>query len=138
MGIMMVETEKVCAQCGKHCAPAQSYCPKCGSLLPSATPAILAPSASSHRIILNRGDEERTLDAASIEEAFQKASPWVAKGFIARILDEQGIVRWTQALSNQQITVFEGDATKQRPGSRTEEKSTQLTGSSRKPWWRFW
>jgi hypothetical protein len=30
------DTNKVCARCGKHCVPAQSYCPECGSMLPEA------------------------------------------------------------------------------------------------------
>jgi len=131
-------TEKVCARCGKHCVPAQSYCPKCGSALPAATPG-LAPSGSPHKLILNRGGEEQILELEDIEQALNEALPWVMKGYIARITDKQGVVKYTQALSRGQIATYPGDATEQPPGPGAHVVSgSQSMAAPRKPWWRFW
>src|SRR5437660_1592210 len=35
-----MDTQNVCTQCGEHCVPAQSFCPKCGSALPAVTQAV--------------------------------------------------------------------------------------------------
>jgi uncharacterized membrane protein len=114
-----VDTEKVCERCGKHCVPAQSYCPKCGSLLPAATPVTpgSAPSGRRHRLIVNKGPEEQVFECEDEEQAFNKAMPWLLKGYIARIADEQGVVKWTQAPSQGQIAAIQGDATQQQPQS---------------------
>ena len=117
-----MDTEKVCRQCGTHCVPAQSYCFKCGSMLPAATPGTptLDPPCRPHKLILNRGVEERILECEGEEQALDEAMPWVMKGYIARIADEHGVVRWTQALSEGppsevRINQFKGDATGRRP-----------------------
>src|SRR4051812_41714785 len=46
IGGHLVETEKLCGRCGKHCVPAQCHCPKCGSALPDATPVSMAPGST--------------------------------------------------------------------------------------------
>jgi hypothetical protein len=129
-----VDTEKVCAQCGKHCVAAQSCCPKCGSALPATTP--VAPDSASARgsfkLIVNKGAEERIFECEDEEQAFNQAMPLVMQGYIARIADEQGVVKWTQALSEGQVAVFKDNAT----GPRAP--SGQSLTPSRKPWWRFW
>ena len=135
-----MDTEKVCTRCGKHCVPAQSYCPKCGSMLPAATPVPpgSAPTRRSHKLIINKGAEEQIFECEDEEQAFNQAMPWVMKGYIARIADEQGVVKWTQALSDGQIGVFKDNATEQRSGSAAQATSSQPMASPRKPWWRFW
>ena len=105
-------TEKVCTQCGKQCAPAQSYCPKCGSALPAATLG-LPTGGSSHNLILTKGGDEQILEVEDIEQAFTQALPWIMKGYIARITDKQGVVKYTQALANGQIATYPDDATGQ-------------------------
>jgi hypothetical protein len=50
-----MDTEKICMQCGKHCVSAQSFCPKCGSALPAATPRS-ASSSCAHKLILNKDE----------------------------------------------------------------------------------
>jgi hypothetical protein len=135
-----MDTEKVCGRCGTHCVPAQSYCPNCGSQLPAATPVPpgWAPTSRPYKLIVNRGTEERVFDCEDEEQAFDKAMPWVMQGYLARIADERGVVKWTQALSDGQLAVFKDDATEQRPGSGPPATSSQAMGPAQKPWWRFW
>src|SRR5512135_1639363 len=134
-----MDTEKVCTRCGKRCVPAQSYCPKCGAALPAATPA-LAPASSGPRctVVLNRGHEERTLEAEGMEQAMNEAMPWVLKGYIARIKDENEVVRWTQALEARQVITYAGDATNQAAGSGAPAAGQGTAPVRAKPWWRFW
>ncbi|MBN2130593.1 MAG: hypothetical protein JW741_13915 [Sedimentisphaerales bacterium] len=66
-----------------------------------------------HKLILNKGGEEQVHEYEDIEEAFNVALPWVMKGYVARITDKQGVVKYTQALSNGQIATYPGDATEQ-------------------------
>ena len=135
-----VDTEKVCTQCGKRCIPAQSFCPKCGSALPAATPVTpdSISTRGSHKLIINKGAEERIFECEDEEQALNQAMPWVMKGYIARIADEQGVVKWTQALSEGQVAVFKDDATVQRAASGPHAPSGQSLAPSKKPWWRFW
>jgi hypothetical protein len=135
-----VDTEKVCARCGKHCVPVQSNCPKCGSLLPAATPVTQAsaPPFRPHKVILNKGTEERILECGGEEQAFDEATPWVVRGYIARIVDEHGVVKWTQALSKGQPALFQDDVTERRPASGAQATGSQPRAAARKPWWRFW
>jgi len=122
-----VDTEKVCARCGKHCVPVQSYCPKCGSELPVAT-AVLASRGSLYKLILNKGGEEQIFEFESVDLAFNEALPWIMNGYIARIIDEHGVVKFTQALANRQIETYPGDATNQ----------CRSPTPGRRPWWKFW
>ena len=119
--------EKICTRCGKHCVPVQSYCPKCGSALPAATPSRLAPRACPYKVTVNKGSEEHVLEFEDIEQAFNGAMPWIAKGYIARITDEHGVVKWAQAVNGLVVT-YDGDANNQR----------RSMSPPRKPWWRFW
>lgn len=133
-----MDTERVCTQCGKQSVPAQSICPKCGSALPAATPCS-APSASSHKVFLNKDGEEQILEYENIEQAMNGAVPWIMKGYIARITDAKGVVKWTQALSGGQIATYrQGDAIEQRLASGAKARSNGSTNPPRKPWWRFW
>jgi hypothetical protein len=97
-----------------------------------------APTGRPHKLIINKGAEEQIFECEDEEQAFNQAMPWVMKGYIARIADEQGVVKWTQALSDGQIAVFKDDATEQRSGSGAQAPSSQPIASPRKPWWRFW
>jgi hypothetical protein len=135
-----MEREKVCGRCGKHCVPGQSFCPGCGSELPAATPVTAGSAAPRrpYRLIVNKSAEEKVIECEDEEQALNQAMPWVMKGYIARIADEQGVVKWTQALSEGQIAAFKGDATQQLPASEVEGNCNQPTASARKPWWRFW
>jgi uncharacterized RDD family membrane protein YckC len=72
------------------------------------------------KLIVNKGAEEQVHEYESIEQAFDSAERWVATGFIARITDKQGIVKYTQALANGQIATYQGDATQQRPDSNKQ------------------
>jgi hypothetical protein len=69
-----VDTEKVCGRCAKHCVPAQSYCPKCGSELPKATPVPpgLASSAGSKPERVPLSDVER----AAAERDLMTSEVW--------------------------------------------------------------
>jgi hypothetical protein len=127
-----VDTEKLCTQCGKRCVPAQSFCPNCGSALPPATPVTPDSNSTrgSHKLVINKGAEERIIECVDEEQALNQAMPWVMKGYIARIADEQGIVKWTQALSEGQLATFKGDATMQRAAVGPQ--------APKKPWWRLW
>lgn len=135
-----MDTEKVCTQCGKRCVPAQCFCPKCGSALPAATPVTpdSISTRGSYKLIVTKGAEERIFECADEEEAFNQAEPWVMKGYIARIADEQGVVKWTQALSEGPVVTFKDDATVQRATSGAPAPSAQSLAPSKKPWWRFW
>jgi hypothetical protein len=135
-----VDTEKVCTQCGKHCVPAQACCPKCGSPLPAATPVTpdSASSRGSHQLIMNKCAEERIFECEDEEQALNQAMPWVIKGYSARIADEQGVVKWTQALSEGQVAVFKDEATVQRGASGRQAPSGQTLAPPKIPRWRFW
>jgi hypothetical protein len=85
-----------------------------------------------------------------------EALPWIMKGYIARITDEQGVVKFTQALANGPIATYPGDATGQRPdpnqvwgwspppGSRQTAQAPKAKGEyeeadpPKRPWWKFW
>ena len=79
-----------------------------------------------HKLILNKGVEEQAQEHQDIEQAFNAAIPWIVKGYIARITDQQGVVKYTQALANGQIATYAGDAT------------VRSALPPKKPWWRFW
>jgi uncharacterized RDD family membrane protein YckC len=72
------------------------------------------------KLIVNKGAEEQVHEYESIEQAFDSAERWVATGFIARITDKQGVVKYTQAFANGQIATYHGDATQQRPESNNQ------------------
>jgi hypothetical protein len=109
-------------------------------MLPEATPVApgSTPTSSLHRLILNKGAEQQIIECEDEEQAFAQAMPWLMKGYIARIADERGVVKWTQALRNGQVAVFKDDATERRPGSGPCATSNPVMGQSAKPWWRFW
>jgi hypothetical protein len=92
----------------------------------------------AHKLILNRGDEEQVHEFGDIEEAFNAATPWIMKGYIARITDKQGVIKYTQALANGQIATYPGDASAQAEGSGTPTWAQSPTPGPKKPWWRFW
>jgi hypothetical protein len=87
---------------------------------------------------LNNGGEEQVLEFEDIEQAMNGALPWIMKGYIARITDAEGVVKWTQALSGGQIATYQGDATKQPPASGAKARSNESMNPPRRPWWRFW
>lgn len=89
----------------------------------------------SHKLILNRGGEEQVQEFADIEEAFTAAMPLILAGYTARITDKNGVVKYTQAMSNGQITTYPGDATSQTAGSASGQSPAAVP---KKPWWRFW
>jgi len=91
-------TEKVCAQCGKHSAPAQSYCPGCGCALPAAT-----SHAATISLILSKSGKQQVRQLVDVEQALDEALPWVMQGYVARIMDQDGVLKLTQALSNGQL-----------------------------------
>jgi hypothetical protein len=92
----------------------------------------------AHKLILNKGGEEQVHEFEDIEEAFNAAMPWILKGYIARVTDKQGAVKYTQALTNGQITTFPGDATTQVAATGTPDSGRSPTPGPKKPWWRFW
>jgi len=92
----------------------------------------------AHKLILNKGSEEQVHEFGDIEEAFNAATPWIMKGYIARVTDKQGVVKYTQALTNGNIATYFGDATAQAPGSGTPTTGQSPTPRPKKPWWRFW
>src|SRR5262249_18013386 len=76
------------------------------------------------KLILNKGVEEQVHEFEEIEQAFDAAVPWIMKGYIARVTDKHGAVKYTQALVNGQITTYNGDSTerqvaRQEPGANT-------------------
>jgi hypothetical protein len=92
----------------------------------------------AHKLILNKDGEEQVHEFGDIEEAFNAAVPWIMKGYIARITDKHGVVKYTQALTNGQIATYPGDATAQTTGSGPPTSSQAPTPGPKKPWWRFW
>jgi hypothetical protein len=92
----------------------------------------------AHKLILNKNGEEQVHEFGDIEEAFNAAMPWIMKGYIARITDKQGVVKYTQALANGRIATYPGDATAQAADSGTPTGGQSQTPASKKPWWRFW
>ena len=130
-------TEKVCSGCGKHCVPAQSFCPKCGAALPAATPAA-TPTGSPHKLLLSKGGEEQVLEFGDLERALNAALPWVMKGYIARVTDGAGVVQYTQALSGGQFVTYPGDATSQAAAAGAPAWGQSPIPGRAKPWWRFW
>jgi hypothetical protein len=88
--------------------------------------------------MVNKGAEEQVFECEDEEQALDKALPWVMQGYIARIADEWGVVKWTQAVSDGQICLYKGDATQQRSRSGAQRKGGHPAASSAKPWWRFW
>jgi hypothetical protein len=109
-------------------------------MLPAATPVTpgSAPTCRAHKLIITKGTEEQIFECGDEEQALNQAMPWVMKAYIARIVDEHGVVKWTQALSEGQIAVFKDDATEQRLGPGAKATSSQSMVAPRKPWWRFW
>jgi hypothetical protein len=109
-------------------------------MLPEATPVTpgSTPTGRPHKLIINKGTEEQIFECGDEEQAFDKAVPWVMKSYIARIADEQGVVKWTQVLSDGQIAVFKDDASEQRPGAVPRATSSQSMAPPQKSWWRFW
>jgi tetratricopeptide (TPR) repeat protein len=91
-----------------------------------------------YKLILTKGGEEQVHEFVAIEEAFIAASPWIMKGYIARVTDKQGIVKYTQALVNGQIATYPGDATNQGAAPASPMSGQIPTIGPRKPWWRFW
>jgi hypothetical protein len=109
-------------------------------MLPTANPVTpgLAPTRRPHSLILNKGADEQIFECEDEEQAFNEAMPWLMKGYIARIADDRGVVKMTQALSDGRILCYEGDIVQKRPGSGAHATSGQAMGPPRKPWWRFW
>jgi hypothetical protein len=94
--------------------------------------------AIPHKLILNKGGEEQVLEFSDIEKAFDVAVPWILNGYIARVTDGQGVVKYTQALTNGQIATYLGDATVQAARSGSQTRGLPPAPRPRKPWWRFW
>jgi hypothetical protein len=84
------------------------------------------------KLILNKDGEETIQEHASIEQTFDAAVPWIMKGFTARMMDEEGTVKYTQTLAEGQIATYPGDATQ----AKVDE--SQVYGYSPKPWWKLW
>ena len=95
-------TEKVCGKCGRHCVPAQSYCPKCGSPLPPESPC--AASEPQYKLFLDKGQEKQVIEFEEAEEAVEAAFPWLIQGWVARIADRTGDVKRTQTFADGRIT----------------------------------
>jgi hypothetical protein len=95
-------------------------------------------SPVAHKLILNKGGEEQVHEFEDIEEAFTAAMPWVMKGYFARVTDKQGVVKYTQALTNGQIATYPGDATTHAKAASTPASGLSPTPRPKKPWWRFW
>jgi hypothetical protein len=91
-----------------------------------------------HKLILNKGGEEQIQEYEDIEEAFNAAMPWIMKGYIARITDKKGVVKYTQSLSNGQIATYAGDATERRPEPEAQAGVGLSPTPPQKQWWRFW
>jgi hypothetical protein len=89
-------------------------------------------------LILNKGDEEQIHEYEDMEQALNAAIPWIMKGYIARIADAQGVIKYTQALSGGSIAMYTGDATSKRPASGVQAISKGTMVSQRNPWWQFW
>ena len=92
----------------------------------------------THKLIVNKGGEEQVHEFGDIEEAFDAAIPWIRKGYIARITDKQGVVKYTQTLANGQIATYPGDTTNQAADSAASMADQSPTAGPKKPWWRFW
>jgi hypothetical protein len=97
-----------------------------------------APARRPHKLIVNKGAEELVFEYEDEEQALDKATPWVMRGYIARIADEQGVVKWTLALDGGQFFTYKGDVVRKVPASAAQGESGQPVASSKKPWWRFW
>jgi len=67
------------------------------------------------KLILNRGQEERVHEFDAIEKAFDAAVPFIMDGFIARTTDKDGVVQFTQTLTDGQIATYRGDPTTTQP-----------------------
>jgi hypothetical protein len=91
-------------------------------------------NAMTFKLILNRGHEEQINEFDAIEKAFDAALPFIMEGFIARMTDKEGAVKYTQALADGQIATYLGDATATQ--QMAGEDATR--GVGKKPWWRFW
>jgi hypothetical protein len=92
----------------------------------------------AHKLILNRAGEEQVHEFADIEEAFNAAMPWIMKGYVARITDKQGVIKYTQALANGQIATYPGDATSRAANPESPASGQASSPGQKKPWWRFW
>lgn len=90
-----------------------------------------------HKLVLNNTNEEKVEEYEEIERAFDAAIPWIAKGYVARITDKQGIVKYTQALIEGQIATYPGDATTMASDADSQH-GCQPEPPRRNPWWRFW
>jgi hypothetical protein len=97
-----------------------------------------APTRRPHKLIVNKGVEEQVFEYEDEEQALGKATLWVTQGYIARIADEQGVVKWTLARYGGRIFTYKGDVVRKVPASGARGKSSQPVASSKKPWWRFW
>jgi hypothetical protein len=86
---------------------------------------------------VNKGGEEQVFACEDEEQALDKGLPWVMQGYITRIADERGVVKWTQAVSDGQICLYKADTTQQRSRSGAQGKGGRPASSSTQPWWRF-
>ncbi len=90
------------------------------------------------KLILNRGHEEQIHEFDAIEKAFDAAVPFIMDGFIARMTDKEGVVKYTQALADGQIATYPGDATATQQMASESNAGDETRGAGKKPWWRFW
>jgi hypothetical protein len=69
-------------------------------MLPAATPVLQAraPICRPYKLIVTKGADEQTIKCKDEEDAFNKATPWVKDGYITRIADEEGTIKWTQSI----------------------------------------
>jgi hypothetical protein len=91
-----------------------------------------------HRLILNKGLNEQVQEFDAIENAFDAAIPYIRDGYIARMTDKNGFVKYTQSLSNGQIATQFGDATATQVFSDESDIHDDIDDIPARPWWKFW
>ena len=70
--------------------------------------------------------------------------PRIAEGYVARITDEKGVVKYTQTMTNGAVEeqfgpiTYPGDATAPATNSGTPAGGQSPASGQTKPWWRFW
>jgi hypothetical protein len=92
----------------------------------------------AHKLILNKGYEEQVYEFDAIGKAFDAAMPFIMDGFIARMTDKNGVVKYTQALTDGQIATYSGDATATQAATNETKASDKNRGARKTPWWKFW
>ena len=69
------------------------------------------------------------------------------QGYIARMTDADGVVKYTQAVKGGKIATYNGDVTTSQPAPATPEPQATAPNAQppqsnaapmQKPWWKFW